>query len=205
GGGTGANALDALFGDDKFHDYETEPPTINTPGGEPTSGGDEPPKGVSRTHITLMWVAGSAVALFALFAFFIIGTKLPLLTGAGTSPSTEPTAPVETERPQGPVAPRTYNWNELLGGECLDDFTGAWENEYTVVDCSVPHDAQLVVRAPVPVLAGTGGAYPGVFDLQSRMNLLCTDVTVINYPAANNYHDVQFEASFPPNVEEWDT
>lgn len=204
-GGLGdPNALDALFGDDKFRDYEHGPPTVAAPGGSPGDDGSEPPKGISRTHITLMWVAGSAVALLALFAFFLVGTRLPILTGSGASP-TETPAPVETERPEGPVEPGTYNWNELLGGECLENFNGAWENQYTVVDCAEPHAAQLVVRAAVPVAPGTGGIYPGVFDLQSRMNLLCTDAAVIDYHAANVYDDVQFEASFPPSAEEWDS
>lgn len=204
--GTGADggALDALFGDDKFRDYEGEPPTPPTRGGGTGGdGGDEPPKGISRTHITLMWVAGAAVAALALFAFFLVGTRLPMLTGGDAAPSASP-EPTEAELPEGPVPPGTYNWNELLGGECLDDYRGAWENEYTVVDCEVPHEAQLVLRAPVPVAPGTGGAYPGVYDLQSRMSLLCTDASVIDYSAANTYDDMQFEASFPPSVEEWD-
>ncbi|HRN29987.1 MAG TPA: hypothetical protein PK890_09850, partial [Terrimesophilobacter sp.] len=199
----GTSALDSLFGEDQFRDYELDPPPATTTGAP--GDGDEPPKGISRTHITLMWVAGSAVALLALVAFFIVGTRLPFLTGSGTSASDEPTVPVETERPQGPVEPGTYNWNELLGGECLEGYRGAWENEYTVVDCSIPHDAQLVIRASVPVTAGTGGAYPGVSSLQSRMSLLCTDVTVVDYNAANRYDDVQFEASYPASVEEWDS
>lgn len=204
---TGTNALDALFGEDKFQEYEDAlvsptPPPI-TPAA-PEESGDEPPTGISKLHVTMMWVAGSVVAALALFAFFLVGTKLPMLTGSTpTDPSSAP-IPVETERPVGPVEPGTYNWNELLGGECIEDFRGAWENEYTVVDCAVPHAAQLVVRAAVPVLAGTGGTYPGVFDLQSRMNLLCTDAAVIDYEAAKAYDDVQFEASFPPSAEEWD-
>lgn len=197
------NALEALFGADQFHDYQLDPPPV-APSGSPADSGDEPPAGISRTHITLMWVAGSAVALFALFAFFIVGTRLPFLTGSGTTPTDQP-APIQTDRPEGPVAPGTYNWNELLGGECLDDYRGAWENEYTVVDCSVPHAAQLVTRAGVPIEAGTGGAYPGVSELQSRMNLLCTDSTVVDYTAANEYDDIQFEASYPASLEEWDS
>ncbi|MBX3093380.1 MAG: hypothetical protein KF680_02390 [Cryobacterium sp.] len=205
---TDINALDALFGEDRFQEYQdalvspTPPPS--TPAA-PDGSGDEPPAGISKLHVTMMWVAGSVVAALALFAFFLVGTRLPMLTGStSTGPSSAP-IPVETERPVGPVEPGTYNWNELLGGECIEDFRGAWENEYTVVDCALPHSAQLVVRAAVPVLAGTGGTYPGVFDLQSRMNLLCTDAAVIDYEAAKGYDDVQFEASFPPSAEEWDT
>lgn len=204
GTGSDTSALDALFGDDKFRDYEGEPPIPPPPGsGTGEEDGDEPPKGISRTHITLMWVAGAAVSALALFAFFLVGTRLPMLTGGDAAPSASP-EPTEAELPEGPVPPGTYNWNELLGGECLDDYRGAWENEYTVVDCEAPHEAQLVLRAPVPVAPGTGGAYPGVYDLQSRMSLLCTDASVIDYSAANAYDDMQFEASFPPSVEEWD-
>lgn len=206
-GATDSNALDALFGEDRFQEYEdalvspTPPPA--TPAA-PDESGDGPPPGISKLHVTMMWVAGSVVAALALFAFFLVGTRLPMLTGStSTGPSSAPIA-TETERPIGPVEPGTYNWNELLGGECIEDFRGAWENEYTVVDCAVPHAAQLVVRAAVPVATGTGGTYPGVFDLQSRMNLLCTDAAVIDYAAAKVYDDVQFEASFPPSAEEWD-
>lgn len=210
GASTEANALDSLFGENNFREYDASlvsatPPTPPPPSPDsPAEGGDEPPKEVSSLHITMMWVAGSVVAAFALFAFFLVGTKLPMLTGStSVDPSSGP-APVETERPVGPVAPGTYNWNELLGGECVVDFGGAWQNEYTVVDCSTPHEAQLVIRAAVPVLAGTGGLYPGVLDLQSRMNLFCTDAAVIDYQAASQYEGVQFEASYPPSTEDWD-
>src|SRR5690606_14034018 len=101
-----ANALDALFGDEKFRDYEGEPaPTVAFAGASPEEPADDEPKEISRLHVTMMWVAGSVVALLALTAFFLVGTKLPMLAGTGsTDPSPAATDPAE-ERPVGPVAP----------------------------------------------------------------------------------------------------
>jgi hypothetical protein len=77
----------------------------------------------------------------------------------------------------------------------------AWEEAFTVVDCAVPHPAQLV---GIGTFAGDATtAYPGVDALQSQINLLCTASTIIDYAAAGAYTDIVVSASFAADDAEW--
>jgi len=203
----GAAGIDSLFGESKFREYDDEPMIPAGPfAGAAAKTEKVKPAGISKTQKILMWVAGSLVALLALLALFTLGTKLPDLLGPGPEvialPTSTPT-PTPTEDPLGPVAPGDYRWDELLGGECLNPYPGPWGQEYTVVDCTEPHAAQLAIRGTFPEENGVSSPYPGVDGLQSQVNLLCTDPAVINYTQAAAYTDIQVEASFAATVEDW--
>ncbi|GAA3730790.1 hypothetical protein GCM10022239_04220 [Leifsonia bigeumensis] len=218
GAAGGASALDDLFGESKFRDYEVEPgPSQNPFAARPfdprgltaTQAGEaaQPnPAGISRAQKVLLWIAGSLVAALALLALFLLGTRLPDLLGPApaivVTPSTTPT-PTPTAAPLGPVDPGVYDWDELLGGECLDPYEGPWAEEYTVVDCAGPHPAQLATRGTFGPDDGFVTPYPGVEALQSQVNLLCTAPEVIDYAAARAYTDIQFEASFAATADDW--
>ena len=153
----------------------------------------------------LLWIAGGLVAVLALIALFLLGSRLASTTGPAPalspSPSATPTA-MPTALPAGPLPPGEYQWDELLGGECLDPFESAWQDRYTVVDCAVPHPAQMVFRGQFP--DAPDAAYPGVDELNKRINLLCTAPTVINYQVAGTAQDIQVAASFAATAEQWD-
>jgi len=203
------SGLDALFGDSRFGaDTRFEGAGRFDGGAGPTGYGDEqptqprPPLGGGVK--ALIWIAGSLLAILALLGLFVLGTQLapvlspdPVITPTPTPSSTfDPFAEV-----LGPVAPGQYRWDELLGTECVDPYTNAWQQDFTVVDCAAPHHAQLVFRglftdsATVP--------YPGVTELQARMSLLCTSAKNINYKAAQKFKDIQFSASFAADEGEW--
>ena len=221
-----ASDLDDLFGETRFREYDAGPdrsenPFVARPVTVATSGGDgprAPAGGISRTQRVLLWVAGSLVAVLALLVLFLVGTRLPGFLGpapAIVAPSSASPSPSPTVMAVGPVTPGDYRWDELLGGECLDPYTGPWAEDFTVVDCTLPHPAQLVVRgtfaeqpATVPGPSASpgsesGSGYPGIAALQAQINLLCTAATVIDYAAAGAYTDIQFEASYPVSDEQW--
>jgi hypothetical protein len=102
----------------------------------------------------------------------------------------------------GPVAPGTYHYDELLGGECLDPYQSPWQDEYTVVDCETPHAAQLVTRGTFDTDDGAF-AYPGIEALQAQVSLLCTPSSVVDYSKAKAYTDIQFAASYAPTPDQW--
>lgn len=199
--------IDDLFGDTAFRDYGDEPIVS----GPPPSGPKPPraPKGerqpLPRVQKVLLWIAGSLVAALAIVALFILGTRLPAAFGPApvltASPTPTPT-PSIIVIPAGPLPPGEYQWDELLGGECLDPFESAWQDRYTVVDCGTPHPAQMVARGRFE--DAPGAAYPGAEELQTRINLLCTSATVINYQVAATALDIQVSASFPVDEEDWD-
>ena len=210
-----ASPLDALFGEAAFVVYEEAPIVPPPPRRQPAAGpGQElvavpmaprrPRAPITKTQKVLMGVAGGLVATLALIALFVLGTRLssafpPPAVAASASPSP---APGGGPLAVGPVAPGPHAWDELLGGECLDPFENAWQDEYVVVDCTGPHAAQHVFRGVFDDPSGT--VYPGVDELQSRMTPLCTSPTVIDFAVAGTVPDLQLTASFPVDAEQWD-
>ncbi len=65
--------------------------------------------------------------------------------------------------------------------------------------CTEPHAAQLVRRGTF----ADDTAYPGLEALASRMNLLCTDPTYIDYTLTAGITDLQFAASYAATSSEW--
>jgi hypothetical protein len=208
-GNAPTSALDALFGENRFREYQegadpSENPFVRKPevATRATKAG-----GVGTTQKVLLWVAGGLVAAIALVALFLVGTRLPDLLGPApaVTHSASPTpSPSPSVLPVGPVAPGTYAWDELLGGECLDPYDSPWAEEFTVVDCAAPHPAQMVFRGTFVLPDPTNEAYPGEDELQSQLALLCSAPGVINLAAAGQYADVQFQGSFPATQEQWD-
>ncbi len=211
----GNSALDALFAAENFRDYEAEPVASESPfvrsRGTEAAPADEGPREISRTQKVLLGVAGGLVAVLALVALFLLGTRLPELIGpaAAPEPSSSPSpspSPSATALPAGPVEPGVWAWGELLGGECLDPYDDPWAEEFTVVDCADPHPAQLVYRGTFPPSAEgvTSDPFPGTAELQRQIGLLCSAPGVVDLTAAGALTDVQFQGSYPATQEQWD-
>jgi len=205
GEGPAASSIDALFGDTQFQDYAGQS-MIQVPVRAPDAGG-KPPKGargaIPRNQKILLWIAGGLVAALALIALFLVGTRLAAALGpapaVAPSPSASPSA--TSTFALGPVAPGEHQWNDLLGGECLDPYESAWQDQYTVVDCARPHPAQMIFRGTFA--DDLSVKFPGVEELQKRINLLCTAPTVIDYTAAGGINDIQVSASYPVDAADW--
>lgn len=207
------SAIDALFGDGSFQAYDAglgpspfaAKAVATIPGEVAHAVPREPRQPLGRGQQTLIWVAGGLVAAIALTGLFLAGRELaPVLAPAPVAaPSPSPSATLEAPVTEalGPIAAGVHQWDDLLGTECIDPFTSAWDEEFTVVDCTTPHAAQLVYRGRFddPKLA----EFPGVEALQSRMSLLCTLPTAIDYAAASQFGDIQFAASHAANEEDW--
>lgn len=230
------SALDSLFGEDSFREYEStlRPDPSNAPAllrgrsselvHVPVDGGSPPPpREFGRTQKILAGVGGGLLAVIAIIALFLLGTRLPDLLGpspAVATPTPTPT-PTITALPIGPVDPGTYDWDELLGGECLEPYDateGAWAEEYTVVDCAEPHGAQMVYRAwfpPAvvdpggvdesgPVVGKPGDPFPGAEALAAQISILCSAPGVVDLAAAGAYSDAQIQGSYPVTEAQWD-
>jgi hypothetical protein len=176
------------------------PPRSGGPGSPTPPGGSGDG---NRTTRTLLWIAGSLAVLVLLAGLFWVGT---LLSGGGAGQQAAPTAseaPTETQE-AAPTAPQpvgTHAWNTLFGGECIDPFGSAWDEEFSVVDCANPHAAQLVYRGTFAGDAAT--PFPGDAELASQMNLLCTAPGVIDLATVAGIADLQVQASFPVTEEQW--
>lgn len=223
------SALDALFSADAFREYEPGPDPSEAPFAArgrsqelvhvPGAGGPPPPSTFGTPQKVLAGVGGGLLAVIALIALFLLGTRLPDLLGPApavvASPTPTPT-PTRTPLAIGPVEPGTYDWDELLGGECLEPYdvaTGAWGEEYTVVDCAIPHAAQMVYRAwfpPEPAdpedpeAEPVWAEFPGAEVLAAQISLLCSAPGVVDLAAAGAYSDAQVQGSYPVTEEQWE-
>ncbi len=216
GDGEQVSAIDALFGEGQFREYtEGLDPSQNPfvrqaeaaanggvvpgqPGGP--IGPPGPPPGISRLQRILLIVLGSALAILAIVALFFVGMRLPDLLGpsptvAGPSGTPSPTA--SPTIPLGPVAPGEYAWNELLGGECLDPFESPWQDGYTVVDCAVPHPAQMVRRGLIPEPTPGVDLYPGEDVLQVQAVAFCRGPGIFDPAVSGKITDAVVQASYP--------
>jgi hypothetical protein len=209
------SAIDSLFGESSFQEYDSslnpgplafsrQEVAVIGDGAAPPKPPKPPRPPLATGQKALIWVAGGLVAALALVGLFLLGTQLaPVLSPDPiATPTPTPSATISPfDEILGPVSPGTYTWDELLGTECLEPFVSPWEEEFTVVDCTTPFSAQLVHRGTF--IDSQLEPYPGFEVLQARMNLLCTSPANINYPAAVQFTDIQFAASFAANEQEW--
>jgi hypothetical protein len=210
--GLAHNPLDVLFGDTQFRDYEDEPlvtvPVVRQAAVIEDAAAPPAQTGIPRNQKILLWVAGGLVAVLALVTLYFVGTRIagsmgpsPAVTAEAT-PSATPSAEAAPGTPIVPVAPGVHRWDELVGGECLEPYESPWQDEYTVVACTEPHTAQMVGRGQFAEIEGQ--SYPGLEELNSRINLLCSAPTVLDYAIAGQVNDLQVAASFAADAEEWD-
>jgi hypothetical protein len=211
--GLAHNPLDALFGDTQFREYEAEPlvsaPTVRQAAVSERGDAAPRPPGIPRNQRILMWVAGALVAVLAIVVLFLVGTRIagslgpsPVATSSAPPSATPSATAAAPGTPIVPVGPGEHRWDELVGGECLEPYESPWQDEYTVVACTEPHAAQLVGRGQFAEVEGQ--SYPGFDELASRISLLCSAPTIIDYAVAGTVNDLQIAASFAVDEDEWD-
>ncbi|MCS5717286.1 hypothetical protein N1027_03955 [Herbiconiux sp. CPCC 205763] len=181
--------------------------------------------GLSRT--TWLLIAGGVVVLAVIVGLFFVGLRVgssgDAAPAAGETPATSATdggaasatptstetptptapAPAADAAPAGPLAPGVHDWNALHGGECLSGYTSPWELQFTVADCGGEHNAQLVSKGAFAEDAAA--PFPGEAELVSRLNLLCTAPTVLDYAVAQTVPDIQWQGAYPANDAQWAT
>ncbi|GAB3610900.1 hypothetical protein GCM10027414_30260 [Humibacter ginsengiterrae] len=160
-----------------------------------------------RAQCIMLIVACAMLLVLLLIALFIVGrtamqpiaavTPRPTPTKTATPTPTPTATPVAT----GPQAPGKHPWNTLRGGECLQPFTTAWANTFTVVDCAAPHAGQMVYTGVFST--DPKAAFPGADQLASQINVLCSRPGVLNLDAAGQYDDAQVQGSYPVTAKQW--
>ena len=198
------SALDNLFGEAKFVEYEPGLDLSASPfqRSELVAVPTAPRGPMPPVQKRLIWVAAALVAVLALGGLFVVGKVVaPAFAAAPVAPAAPSIAPEIVGQVLGPVAPGTYGWDDLLGTECVEPWGSAWDQDFTVVDCGEPHSAQLVYRGTFSDSAID--PYPRVEVLQSRMNLLCASSKNIDYSAAKEFDDIQLSSSFAASESDW--
>lgn len=168
--------------------------------------GESDVAGLSAAQKMLIWASVALVALLVLVAIFLLGyraagAEAPLTVAPTPTPTVTPEPTTVIEPVFGPLDPGEYGWHQLLGGECLDPFDGAWAEDFMVVSCAEEHAAQLVLRAP-HAEADTE-EFPGIELLAAPLAIECTSPRTIDPGAAAQYDDIRVEFSHPVTEEQW--
>ena len=147
-----------------------------------------------------LWILGTLAIVAILAGAFLLGQSLSR-EDEGTSDQVE-APPIEFPVLSGvPVEPGVWAWDELRGGECISGFEGAFAEEFSVVACQTPHDAQLISaellsnRAEEP--------YPGVDEVAQLARESCDVTDVIDYRLATQFDDLIVDFSYPASDEQW--
>ena len=180
---------------------------------------------LSSAQKTVLWIAASILLAVIVVALLFMGRVIgsasatasrPQTTASATTSalSTEDTSvspgsasvatPTTAVKPVAPTvglaAVGEHPWQELRGGECLEQFTDAWAPRMSVVACSAPHTAQLVLRSEFP---NAPAAYPGAAALQSQVAGLCSISDSIALGPNESITDAVMQASFAPTAAAW--
>jgi HAE1 family hydrophobic/amphiphilic exporter-1 len=122
------------------------------------------------------------------------------------------TAPTIPSLPTISVSPRdsgTWSWDELNGGECIDNYddadpltNNAFQDSYTVVACTDPHEAQLVrvgdLRKDVSM-----PVYPGDTGIIGIAQAACLKSGIIKASAFGAYPSLVVDVHYPTSQTQW--
>ena len=143
----------------------------------------------------------------------VSGTPLASLDDIRSVPVTIPftpsvptaTTPTIPTLPTISVSPRsagTWSWDELNGGECIEPYTDANQDSYTVVDCDTPHSAQLVRVGDLRKDAGIP-IYPGDSAIGPVATGECFSSGIIKAAAYATYPSLITDVHYPTSQTQW--
>lgn len=157
-----------------------------------------------QTIFVSLWVLGTLVTLGLWVGAFVLGQSV----GAPEEVAVEETGEVveiTAEFPElGPPSqsPGTWAWDELRGGECLTGFSDPFAEEFQVVSCSSPHNAELL---HAELLSGESSEpYPGDPAVLAAARAACDVRDLVNIEVAQEFSDLRTSYSYPVSQNQWD-
>lgn len=161
---------------------------------------------VGQSIFVGLWIVGTLVAMAAAAGAFVLGQYVGDDTEEGDEvvvvDGTQEETMVFPELTGIAQPPGVWGWGDMRGGECIAGFSGAFAEEFTVVSCGEPHDAQLV---NAQLLSRDGGAaFPGEERVLASARELCDVGNLVDYSVAENYADLIIDYSYPVTTEQWD-
>jgi HAE1 family hydrophobic/amphiphilic exporter-1 len=116
--------------------------------------------------------------------------------------ATTPTIPTLPTISVNPRSAGTWSWDELNGGECIEPYTDANQDSYTVVDCDTPHSAQLVRVGDLRKDAGIP-IYPGDSAIGPVATGECFSSGIIKAAAYATYPSLITDVHYPTSQTQW--
>lgn len=151
-----------------------------------------------------LWILGTLVLVAILAGAFLLGQSLSNDSdGEGEDAAQQPEVPpVEFPILSGvPVGPGLWPWDDLQGGECISGFEGSFAEEFTVVGCAAPHDAQVISAQLLSTRAEE--PFPGLEEVAEVARDRCDVTDLIDYTLATEYDDLIVDYSYPASEEQW--
>jgi len=123
--------------------------------------------------------------------------------------ATTPTIPTLPTISVSPRAAGSWSWDELNGGECIDNYDdadpttdNAFQDSYDVVSCNDPHDAQLVRVGDLRTDAGIP-IYPGDAAIGPVAMGECFSSKIISASAKAAYPTLSSDWRYPTSQTQW--
>ena len=157
-----------------------------------------------QTIFVSLWVLGTLVTLGLWVGAFVLGQSV----GAPEEVAVEETLEVveiTAEFPElGPPSqsPGTWAWDELRGGECLTGFSDPFAEEFQVVSCSSPHNAELLHAELLS--RESSEPYPGDPAVLAAARAACDVRDLVNIEVAQEFSDLRTSYSYPVSQNQWD-
>lgn len=149
-----------------------------------------------------LWILGTLVLVAILAGAFLLGQSLAGDDAVESVVDEAETPEIKFPVLSGvPVESGRWAWDELRGGECISGFDGAFAEEFTVVGCEAPHDAQVVVA--ILLSQRPEDPYPGVEEVAQLAREACEVEDVIDYSLVTEYDDLIVDYSYPASDEQW--
>lgn len=154
------------------------------------------------------------IAVAGIFPALAMGYGLGVTTSSQDAPPAEPALetpePIleESVEPQfpnlalGPRPPGQWSWEQLRGGECIDDFEGPFVEEFFVVVCEAPHDAEFV-RATI-IDSNPDAPYPGDESVRESAQRICEDWELDALTNPEDYDDLLVVPGYSFGEQAWD-
>lgn len=154
------------------------------------------------------------VAVAGIFPALAIGYGIGVSASSNGAPPVEPmlVAPepvveesVELEFPNlelGPRPPGDWLWAQLRGGECIDDFEGPFSENFVVVSCEAPHDAEFV-RATI-IDTDPDAPYPGDDSVREAAQRLCEGWELDTLNSPERYDDLVVVPGYSFGEQAWE-
>ena len=149
-----------------------------------------------RRRRRFVTVLGRITAVLALAAIVVAAVWNPFAPDAQVQSTA---VPVTT----GPLGAGTVAAGQLAAGQCFTSYASAWQDEFTLVDCTQPHAAELYAITQATVVANET-VYPGEDRMADEAMRACQAAGVLPHEAAASIPDLRVEAAFALTQAEWD-
>jgi len=148
-----------------------------------------------------------AITLIGVMPAVAIGYLIGSVTSEEPAPSpvvmAEPEV-IEFTTPNLSLGPRpvgTWQWSELRGGECIAWFADAFAEQFDVVECTTPHEAEFV-RATL-ASDDADARYPGDAAVEEFATEHCASWSKDDLIEGELFDDLVAESSFSLGKEAW--